>query len=64
MKRLFAEFKFYQTYYFAQAITDILHDQFAYIRHLNDFYGEGRAYYYFLSLSKYSVFHEFIEFVV
>ena len=64
MKRLFAEFKFYQTYYFAQAITDILHDQFAYIRHLNDFYGEGRAYYYFKPFSKYSVFHEFIEFVV
>ena len=41
MKRAFIQAQFYKTYYFATCIRNILHDQFAYIRHLNDFYGDG-----------------------
>jgi hypothetical protein len=64
MSRPIVQFRSYETYYFANAVRNILADQFAYIRYLDDFYGDYR----FLSLTspfrRYSAFHCFLEFVV
>lgn len=64
MQRSLFEGRFFQTYYFANAITNILRNQFDYLRDLNDFYTDDK----FLSLiqpfQKFSALHWFIEFVV
>jgi hypothetical protein len=58
------EVKFYETYYFCNIIRNILHDQFSYIRHLNEFYGDDLHYNLVRPFEKISVFHYFIEFIV
>lgn len=58
------EFKFYQTYYFCNVINNVLRDQFPYVRNLNDFYGDGKLFYFLGKFEKESIFHEFINFVV
>lgn len=58
------EYKFYQTYYFCNVINNVLRDPFPYVRNLNDFYGEGRVFYFLGKFEKYSIFHKFIKFVV
>lgn len=62
--RKYIEVKFYATYYYANAIRNILHDQLAYIRNLNDFYGDEHILNFFEPFPKYSAFHLFIEFIV
>jgi hypothetical protein len=42
MERYIFEARFYETYYFALVVRNILHDQLAYIRHLDEFYGDGK----------------------
>lgn len=64
MQRALFEGKFYQTYYFANAITNILRDQFGYLRDLNDFYGDDQYLAFVRPFSKYSALHCFIEFVI
>lgn len=56
--------KFYETYYFCNIIRNILHNQFTYIRNLDDFYGNGSYLNLVDPFEKYSSFHIFIEFVV
>ena len=56
--------RYYETYYFASAIRNILHDQFAYIRRLDDFYGDDKYLSLVSPFRKYSAFHCFIEFVI
>lgn len=58
------EARFYETYYFCNVVRNVLHDQFSYLRNLNDFYGDDRIFYLVQPFQKYSVFHEFIEFIV
>lgn len=58
------EARFYETYYFCNVVRNVLHDQFSYIRNLNDFYCDERIFYLVFPFQKYSVFHEFIEFIV
>jgi len=64
MKRPLIKAHFYETYYFAFCIRNILHDQFAYIRHLDDFYGDGNYLHYTAPFPRYSVFHSFLKFVI
>jgi hypothetical protein len=64
MKRAFIQAQFYETYYFATRIRNILHDQFAYIRHLNDFYGDGAYLSFVTPFPRFSAFHSFLEFVI
>lgn len=64
MQRPLSEIRFYQTYYFANAIRNILHNQFEYLRGLDDFYGDDRYLAFIAPFQKYSAFHCFIEFVV
>jgi len=58
------EAKFYETYYFCNVIRNVLHDQYSYIRNLNDFYGDEAIFYLIAPFKKYSTFHQFIEFIV
>lgn len=58
------EVKFYETYYFCNVVHNVLQDQESYLRHLNDFYGDGNVFYLLQPFNKYSTFHRFIEFIV
>ncbi|MDQ7729931.1 hypothetical protein [Halomonas sp. SpR8] len=58
------EARFYETCYFCNVVRNVLHDQFSYIRNLNNFYCDERIFYLVSPFQKYSVFHEFIEFIV
>lgn len=58
------EAKFYETYYFCNVISNILHDQFSFSRNLNEFYGDDAHFYLIEPFEKYSTFHKFIEFIV
>ena len=60
----YLEFRGFETYYFASAVRNILHDQFGYLRDLDDFYGDGKHFSFAQPFSKFSAFHCFIEFVV
>ena len=62
--RQYIEIRCFETYYFANAIRNILHDQFAYIRNLNDFYGDEQYLNFLEPFPKFSAFHSFIEFIV
>lgn len=64
MERYIFEARFYETYYFAFAVRNILNDQFAYIRHLDEFYGDGKLLGFVQPYPRYSAFHYFIEFVI
>ncbi len=64
MKRSFIEITFYETYYFANVVKNILEDRFSYIRTLNDFYGDDRCLDYTSPFREFSAFHSFIQFVV
>lgn len=58
------EVKFYDTYYFCNIVKNILYHSEDYLGVLNEFHGDGRIYYRLSTFNKYSIFHEFIEFIV
>lgn len=64
MKRLAFKARFYETYYFALAVRNILDDRFVYLRELDEFYGDGNHLAFARPFPRYSAFHCFIEFVV
>lgn len=55
---------FYETYYFAHAVKNVLEDPSEYLGNLNDFYGDGRILALIAPFRKFSAFHSFIEFVL
>jgi hypothetical protein len=64
MEHSLFEARFYETYYFTTAVRNILHDQFAFLRPLDDFYGDNQCLSLIEPFRKYSAFHCFINFVV
>ncbi|MAL96781.1 MAG: HNH endonuclease [Haliea sp.] len=58
------EAHFYETYYFCNIVRNVLHDQFSFLRNLDEFYGDGKALYFSEPFPKYSALHYFIEFIV
>lgn len=58
------EARFYETYYFANVIRNVLSDRFAYLRHLDAFYGDNRIQSYSRPFRRFSAFHSFIEFII
>lgn len=64
MKKSLLNARFYETYYFANVVRNILHDQFSFIRNLHDFYGDGRESGFASPFPRYSAFHQFLEFVI
>lgn len=64
MKRQFIELTYYETYYFANAVKNVLEDQFNYLRHLDEFYGDDRYLSYAASFPRFSALHSFIWFII
>lgn len=64
MKSLMIDAKFYETYYFCNIINNILHDQFTFAQKLDAFYGDDNVVHLLKPFQKYSIFHQFLEFVV
>lgn len=64
MQKALFEGRFYETYYFANVITNILRDQFAYLRILDGFCGDGKDMAFIQPFPKYSALHCFIEFII
>jgi HNH endonuclease len=64
MERPFLNARFYETYNFAFAVRNILHDQFSYIRYLHDFYGDDNYLAFTNPFPRYSALHCFLEFVI
>jgi hypothetical protein len=64
LKSIFFDMKYYETYYYANIINNILRDQFTYLRNLNDFYGDGNYVRFLFPYEKFSAFHQFIEFII
>lgn len=57
MKTPFVELVFYETYYFANIVKTLLEDQFAYLRTLHEFYGDGQHLNYIRPFPRFSAFH-------
>lgn len=55
---------FYETYYFANVVNNVLEDQFEYLRRLNDFYGDGTILRHIAPFRRFTAFHAFIEFLL
>ncbi len=62
--RDFIELTYYETYYFANVVKNVLEDPFPYIRRLDDFYGDGRCLNYAAPFPKFSSLHSFISFLI
>ncbi len=64
MERPLFEAGYYETYYFANIVRNVIHDRFSYLRKLDDFYGDSKYLSFIHPFPRYSVFHSFIEFVI
>lgn len=64
MKPAEIEVRFYDTYYFANAVKNILDDPLVYIRHLDEFSGDGREFGFVKPFPRFSALHAFLEFVI
>lgn len=58
------EYEHYESYYFCNIIRNVLNNQSAYMRGLNDYHGDGRSIFFEKPFPKWSHFHDFIEFIV
>lgn len=63
-ERPLIELTYYETYSFANAVTNVLEHQFDYLQHLDGFFGDGNYLGLVAPFQKYSAFHMFIEFVI
>lgn len=62
--RPFIELTYYETYYFANVVKNVLEHRFDYLRLLDGFYGDGNYLGLVAPFRKYSAFHAFIEFLI
>lgn len=60
----FIELTYYETYYFANLLKNVLEDPFPYIRRLDDFYGDRRYLNYAAPFPQFSALHSFVSFIV
>lgn len=58
------EHEHYESYYFCNIIKNVLSNQSAYMRGLNDYYGDGQSLVFDKAFPKWSNFHYFIEFII
>lgn len=64
MGRNVFEIKYFETYYFANIVNNILRDPFSYLRSLNNFFGEENYRNFLKPFPKKSALHEFIVFII
>lgn len=60
----FIELTYYETYYFANVVQNVLEDQFSYLRPLDQFYGDLRYLSYTSPFPRFSAFHSFVQFLI
>jgi hypothetical protein len=58
------EIRYFETYYFANIINNILREPFAYLRSLNDFFGDENYRNFLVPFPKISALHNFIIFII
>lgn len=58
------EAKFYETYYVANIISNILKNPFNYVQNFDNYFGQDKIQYYVSSFPKQTIFHIFIENIV
>jgi hypothetical protein len=63
-ERPLIELTYYETYYFANAVKNVLEHQMHYLRNLDDFYGDDKYLALTPAFRKISAFHVFIEFLI
>lgn len=63
-ERPLIELTYYETYYFANAVKNVLEHQMRYLRNLDDFYGDDKYLGLTPAFGKFSAFHAFIEFLI
>lgn len=63
-RRSFIELTYYETYYFANIVKNVLEDPLNYLRSLDEFHGEQRYLAYTSPFPRFSAFHSFIHFVL
>ena len=64
MDRPLIRFHGYETYYFAFAVRNILHDPISYLRNLDEIYGDEKYLQFTFPFPRYSAFHEFLEVII
>ena len=64
MKPSFFELTYFETYYFANIINNLLRDPFSYLRSLNEFFGDENYKRFLDPFPKQSRFHDFIYHVI
>lgn len=64
MKPDLLEAKYYETYFVANAVNNVLGDPFDYLRNLDEFYGDLQYVRFLAPFQKFSAFHQFIYFIV
>lgn len=64
MKRPIFEIRYFETYYFANIVNNIISEPFNYLRSLNDFFGDENYRNFLTPFPKVSVLHNFIIFIV
>ncbi len=64
MKPDLLEAKYYETYFIANVINNILAEPMNYLRNLDEFYGDLQYVRFLEPFQRFSAFHQFVEFVV
>lgn len=64
MKRTFVTLRYFETYYFANVISNVLEAPATYLRNLHDWHENSRDSLFFTAFSKRSVLHSFSEFII
>jgi len=59
-----SEIKYFETYYFANIVNNILRDPFSYLRSLNDFFGDENYKKFLTPFPKISALHNFIIYII
>lgn len=63
-QRPFIDLTYYDTYYLANIVKNVLEDPFTYLQSLDDFYGDDRYLSCVRPFQKFSAFHAFVAFIV
>ncbi len=64
IKRQSIEIRYSYTYYYAGVIKNVLENTMDYCRAIDEFYGEPMNLFFYKPYQKFSILHEFIEFIV
>jgi len=63
-KRPVLEVRFYETYYFASLVSNVLRNRFTYLRTLEGFYCDDQYLYFIKPFPRFSALHRFIRFLL